>query len=330
MQRCWSTPPNNRLRVINLLVCRLQLGINPSRTTKTLLGMLKPKIVNIMQFIQHTLGHEAPDRTTIISDIESAVIEYLLHHYVLGERGYPQHYLFGPHGAMNGWKLNYVNAARKYSMLHYTLADDVTEFETNLLHLNSAATHGLIHSLPFGYDATTEEQTPTETPEPLQTALDVVNDGVTFPLTEYRVLAFCLKNANPSMTKSPMYGLHAYFAGATGLHRTRVTYLFASASRRLLEATGRAGSTLDERGVKTDATRRKAWASGNPDKTSLTADEIHELLNTATKDGLVLADVVWAYGISTSYYYHLRNKYGGATLEAIRNDLIARNHDDGN
>lgn len=333
IKRCWVSPPSDRLRIINLLVCRLKLDIERDRTAKLLLSLLRPKVIQIAEFLHQALNADSieSDMAALITETESALIEFLMHNYVMGERGYPLHYLFGPNGAMHGWKLNYTNDARKYARTHFMLGSVAensdansaalnTDLETKILNLNITATHGMIHSLPFNYASAPDEDV-VDIENAVTDAMRIINDGVTLPLPEYRVMAFCLKNANPSSAaKSPMYGLHTHLSSVTKLHRTRVTYLFGSAAKRLTERMGASEKLLEAQGIDAPTARRKKWADGKPTNNPLEPEEIYGLLTTAARKDLTLADVLWAYGVSSAYYYHLKTQYGGVSLEEIRKD----------
>jgi len=318
MHRCWVTPPADDLRVVNLLVCRIKLGLERNKSARLLLKMLRPKTLTLMKFIQDTLSPDCVDGDTLISEIESAVIERLLVHYVLGDRATPIHFLFETQfGGMKSWALNYVNALRRYNQTHLFVDDssvdglqDDRDYETRLRVLNAASTRGLVHDLPFGYDMNTEDEEKDEFSTDVAQALDIVNDGITLNIHEYRVLAFCLRNASTTAA-SPVRNLHVYLSTITGFNRSRVTRLYTNACRRLIEAVGRTKEYLAARGIEAPeglAERRKQWAVGKAIHDSLTEPEASALLDTVAQ-GASVADACHAYGISDTYYYQLRSKY---------------------
>lgn len=327
LKRCWVDPPSDEFKAINILVCRLKLGIELDRTVKALLQLLQPKIQKTKRWIDNAIRPHVVDSTTLQAEIECVVIERLMFKYVLGERASPIQYVFEHRNGIQDWALRYANELRRYYKTNFVFglvsdADDEdqsheNEFETQIRSLNSASTRGVVHDLPLGFDsdeAAAEGSGADEAPS-VTTALNLLKDGVTLNLQEYRILAFCLRNANtntPKVTsRSAARGLHVYLSKIMKLHRTRVTRLYANATRRLIESAGRADNHFMAKGIVVPpelAKRRTNWANGKASRTALPPDVAEHLFEEVEAGGKI-SDICAAYGISDSHYYRLRAKY---------------------
>ena len=241
MRRCWETGP--RYVAINLLICRMHRNINRDRSTRQLLGLLKPKIGRITQNILRSVGPAiTPDPSEVEADVRAAIVEYLLGHYQMGELAFPLYFLFGgKSGVMYRWSLAYASRIRKAWKNTYPMGSVSTtsegSLEDRLDRLQSAATTGIVGSWSGG-------ERPGEREAALAGRIDrkkrtrlaraVVDDGASLPLDEYRIMAFCMANANER--GRPINGLHAFMSARMGVVRSRVTRLFHDAGRRLVAA----------------------------------------------------------------------------------------------
>lgn len=324
LRKCWDLrgSPSDAVLAINLLVCRLKLGLAPNKTTRLLLRLLRPKVLKMTGWIQRTIAPDHIDQDELIADMESATIEYLLCNYDMGEVAWPLHYLFGyPNGVMRGWAMNFTNKIRRHNKTHYSYGLDDDEggddLESRVAQLNRQLTRIGTPMLLAGPMYDEQLDAPVER-APMHAALRAVDDGVTLGLSEYRVLQFCLNNANPS---GSVRGLHSWLAGHADVKRKTITKYYRLGGYRAIEAAGQTAAVLAARGVDLtgiNARRRQRWLHGDPDPAErLTPAEIHGLLAAARQTDLTLHDVCWAYGIGDKIYYKLRDRYEGMTIKEI-------------
>lgn len=171
--------------------------------------MVHPKLKTLAQLA--TRGTNI-DIDTALADLESKTIEYLQHHYLMGEIAYPLHYLFGqPHGVMRHYANNYARSTKRFDEVHelYAEAGDIEEEEA-------------------AYNPTADEEPTTEA---TRIARAVINDGITLSLLEYRVLSFCMQNAADA--KRPINGLHVYLARVLGIPRAKTTKIYSDAIEKV-------------------------------------------------------------------------------------------------
>lgn len=322
---CWEAGASTDAVVVNLLVCRIRQRIDENQATKVLLAMLRPKLRALAARIARGSGHgRRTNVANLVTEMESIVIERLMTRYVLGERMHPLHWLFNePNGAMTRWAARRIARYQRHAA--YTLSYGTRIREQSLVTLNRTATDDQVTSGPLvaqGAPAPEHDET-AELREATQHALDLLDDGVTFPLAEYRVLRFCLDNAQDTDSRdirAPVRGLHLELADHMAVPRRHVTRLYALASRRLLDATGRATSYLAHLGVRVPRSAQKRRANRRrhtPQVEALTPEEIHELIELRATTAATTLDLAWAYGVSEDLVYRLTRRFGGMTLEEI-------------
>ena len=310
--KCWDTSqdPRDEVLVLNLLVCRLKLGVKRDPTARLLLRMLQPKIEAIANFISRRC--DVADRPELVAEIQSAIIEYLISEYKLGERAWPLHYLFAkPRGVITGWALKYIERRRaeQQRFANLSLTPDI-EFEEAITELNAQITRGQIQSGPA---ALAPPEEPPEPPArtPIAAALSHVDDGLTLNAREYRVLQFCLRHAGDGET--PVAGLHAYLATQLGLDRSTVSRVFRRACAKIIEVVGQMeivlGVDLDRE--HNDQRRNRVL---DIDRPPLTESEINGLLDLADAVGAPAA--CRAYGVHDKTLTVLRNRYRAAKTDA--------------
>lgn len=310
LQRCQGEPAAADWRAINSLVCRLKLGIEVETATAALLVLLHPKIISTAQFIERGIAPFKVERDVIIGDLQSTIITDLLHRYRLGDRAYPLLYLFGPRGSIYGYALKYVQETRDYYSKHdYRQSDDYVDFEDYLSKLNATDT---THTLPLAYENTLAPTQPTGDFDDIVTdALNYVHDGETLTLAQYRVMAFCLRNASVTPEK-PAWNLQTYLAGVSNLSRVSLARHYLTATRKLVERVGLGAKFLARRGITVKpetAERRKLWAKGQTLRHDLTAEENQQLLEFVRK-GVSIVDACYAFGVSESYFRTIRRRHG--------------------
>lgn len=216
---------SDRHIVTNLLVCRLKRGINVNKTTKLLLELFRPKLVQMAQEIIQATKTTGLDRDIILMDLQSTFIEHLVKLYTMGDVGYPVHYLFGfPKGSMTRYVSSVITKRRKTSA---NMAQHWND-------LNGDDDDEIVHG-----DSIVEFQDPTEVSRVKALARelkDIIDDGVTLRLDEYRVLKFCLDNASDA--RRPLSGLHIYLSRVMGVVRSRITRIWADSLLKVRDASG--------------------------------------------------------------------------------------------
>ena len=211
---CWMKGIKEEHIITNLLVCRIKRGIEVTKSAKLFLEMVRPAL---MKAAKKAIQGTNIDMATAMTDFESKTIEYLQNLYVMGDRAYPMHFLFGlPNGYIRRFANNYAKKTRRYEAMEHLLLDDKSR--------NQIERH----------EEHTQTEEETETAE-TKVAREVIEDGISLTLHEYRILKFCLSNATEA--KRPLNGLHVYLARTMGCARARVTKIFADASKRVVQET---------------------------------------------------------------------------------------------
>jgi hypothetical protein len=339
MSVCWDKNLKPHGVAINLLVCRIERDINREAATKTLLKMIDPKIrrvANRMVDLLQTYSHTS--RRDFILEIQSVIIESLLTNYHMGETLHPLRWLFGkPNGAVTCWFRNYVRRIYRRTELerHYTdieqrapnRLDDFSEFsdlETYIRVANFNSSGWAVKTLPDSIIVPAPEYDEGhEFKSKVEDAIDCVEDGLTFPINEYRVMRFCLSNAQPDAAQ-PMTGLHLWLSRAMRMDRKVVGRLYGAASRRLLDVTGATDSYLQSRGLRVPRTARARRArrvvtasSRNLFTPLLSADEVADLIELSEARKASVPDLAWMYGVSEDFVYRIRRRFRDCTRAQI-------------
>lgn len=208
---CWMPGIKDEHIITNMLVCRIKRGIEVNKASRLFIQMVRPKLKLLAR--QAVRGTRI-DLDIALADMESEVLDYIQNHYIMGEIAYPLHRLFNDHnGHMKFYASNYARSTRRYEDTHL---------------LPSSSDEAL-------YDeATTMDEEETDT-DVTRRARDIIDDGLTLSLAEYRVMKFCLSNASDA--KRPLNGLHVYLSRSMGVVRARVTKVWADASKKVVEET---------------------------------------------------------------------------------------------
>lgn len=209
---CWKFGIKEEHVISNMLVCRIKRGIDVNSSAKLFLQMMRPIL---KKFAKQAIRGTHIDAETALADLESQTIEYLQHFYVMGEIAYPLHYLFGqPNGVIRHFANNYARKTRRYE-------------ETHVLDLDFPDAAETPDENAVRPDAEDESET-----EATRAAREVIDDGITLTLPEYRVLKFCLSNAIEA--KRPLNGLHVFLSHTMGVVRARVTKIYADSTKKLV------------------------------------------------------------------------------------------------
>lgn len=242
-QKCWAThtnsgnPISTQNVLVNILVCRLQLGIERDKAAKNLIQIFKPGMIKLLQYArQH--NNINMDMDTLLADMQSTAIEYLLYDYKIGDRGRATPYLFDPQqGFLTKW-IRWVTGKQKrfyaYHELHapkgsMSESDDVYEDQAN-------STEDSTSSWDDIYRASHELHGNDDQSELLTDVLPIIEDGLTLNSNEYRVIKFCMANGNESNASRHIDGLHIYLANLMSVSRPRITRLYKRSREKLLKA----------------------------------------------------------------------------------------------
>lgn len=238
--KCWPIHTNKMKPVstanvtINILICRLQLGIDRNKATTNLLRLLRPGMIRLLNYIKQSGNYPGIDMDQLLSDMQATTIEYLLYDYKIGDRGRATPYLFDPQqGFLTKWIKWVVGKNRKFYAQHelYNISDGSSSDDSeNNLQLSSDINHRLsadsIYHDPYADDSQSDLT---------QKVTQIIEDGVTLNSNEYRVIKFCLVNSNETNATRHIDGLHIYLAKLMGVSRPRATRLYKRAREKLIE-----------------------------------------------------------------------------------------------
>ena len=271
--KCWneSRKPSASVLTLNLLVCRLKLGIKPNTTTRLILQMLEPKVQSMVKSIMQKCPGE--DRQTVKAELQTAIIEALITGYDLGGRAWPLHYLFAyPKGVMMGWSFRYVHRVHKDAS-RLTVLDQADW-------------------------AAPEPEPEPEPSDVIDEALRVVDDGLTLSAKEYRIFHFCMQNADAMLQRS--LG-HVYLANTLKEDRSSISRIYRRAQAKVIESCGQTEALLGIK-ITSDPKKRRARVldllSG-----PLDADEAAELIRVAAIVGRPKACQIFGVSVKTFKKY---------------------------
>lgn len=124
MPNCWAARIRSDHVVLNLLVCRLSRGIDINETSKAILAMIRPKLINLAnRIVKSCNGAVAMD--VAYADLQAEAIRHLQTDYMMGEVAFPLHYLFGaPHGALYLYAHNYAKREQRHQKTFLLAGDE--------------------------------------------------------------------------------------------------------------------------------------------------------------------------------------------------------------
>lgn len=208
---CWAKGIRDDHIITNLLACRIQREIDVDRNVKAFLQVVRPKLKALAK---QAIAGTSIDMDIALRDLEAQTVVVLQNKLVIGDIGYPLHYLFGiPKGLITCYAKNYAKKQKRNEAYEEEPLDET-------------------HHLNESYDpreAVEEEET-----SKTRHARYVIEDGITLTSLEYLVIRFCLDNAQHA--KRPLNGLHVILAKLTGLTRNRITRIYADALEKIKEA----------------------------------------------------------------------------------------------
>jgi hypothetical protein len=247
--KCWAThtnkgkPVSTQNVLINILICRLQLGIERNKAAANLIQLLRPGMIRLVSHVRQTSGNGAIDIDQLLLDMQSTTIEYLLYDYKIGDRGRATPYLFDPHqGFLTKWVKWVVGKNRRF-YAHHELYSPTDSDDSGLeedVYINYGSGSGKPeagwHTIMEGGDS--NRWNPNDNDEQNSTDLSrdvgsIIDDGVTLNSNEFRVIKFCMANANEANNTRHIDGLHIYLAKLMGVSRPRITRLYKRAKDKI-------------------------------------------------------------------------------------------------
>lgn len=245
--KCWSLATNNgkklssRNVLINILVCRLQLGINKDDAARMLIELYKPGMMRLLYNAKAMYKDRVVDINEAFNDISSAAIELMQHDYRIGDRGRLTPYLFDPHqGFLTKWVKWYFNKCKKFYSQHelHPTSGSTNSGDDNVdgideLERSDGGDYGMSSLIDQSRDYGDEENN-AKVSEMLETVVAIIEDGVTLNSNEYRVLKFCMQNANELNNTRYIDGLHIYLSKLMGVSRPRCTRLYKRAKQKVM------------------------------------------------------------------------------------------------
>lgn len=249
--KCWAVSTNTGKPVstqnvlINILICRLQLNIQRDKAAANLLQLLRPGMIRLISHVRQTGNTPGIDIDQLLTDMQSTTIEYLLYDYKIGDRGRATPYLFDPHqGFLTKWVKWIVGKNRRFYSHHELFNpnpddsaygnDDDSGYQTGW---TSAGGDGgswgaiLEGNSNLRYDPYAERESDDSLMGKQVT--EIIDDGVTLNSNEYRVIKFCMTNANETNNTRHIDGLHIYLARLMGVSRPRITRLYKRAKDKI-------------------------------------------------------------------------------------------------
>lgn len=332
---CWR-PTEPRVRVINLLVCRLERGIAVDGTMRTLLELLHKRLVRLaLWVVRRARGYARLDAVEVRQDLESAVFTGLRTSYVMGEGVGPLRWLFGRTGCVRREAHHILRRAKQDArVLRYGSTScsaqptggrtqAAVDLESEVAFLNAFATDNRIRTPPPALEPYTPTQ-PEAQAEYIQHALEVVDDGVTLTLEEYRVLRFCLAHASKTR-RTPVEGLLVRYSEVVGLRLQCVQETYTLATRHLADAVGLGEVVQQTRHVghvdESVRRRRAAFRAQAPVNSTaglrLSREEILAIVLPGEAPTPTVVDLAWALGVTPRVVYRHRARWAGRAPEDI-------------
>jgi len=326
---CWKPELDDHAIVVNLLVCRIQRRVDANAATKTLLKMVRPKLLKSADKLARKLGGASV--RDVVRDLESVAIESLLSTYIVGESLHPLRWLFGePNGTIPRYCFKRAREHRMRAATECSLTTD-DEVETHIARMptggeerraSSQGSVGQVYSLPHDLVVQPNEFVgEVRRSEQAARIRDVLEDGVTLNTLEYRVLSFCMH--------SVARGAQCFLQSQMGLSRHRVTRIYAVALRRVIQATGLSASYLQQRGLRprraASRRRRKVLQRRGNEAHGLSPQEVARICRYRKKR-IPLLDIAWAYGVSEDTVRAVHRKYGRMNREEIESALVPTKH----
>lgn len=223
------------------------MGLDRDKSTQALLTLFKPGMINIVSHAKRRNRSERIDFEDMLTEMMSFAIESVIRKYRIGELNPITNFLFDPNaGYLIKWSKWYITRTLKFDVKHQLMGtspygddQDIDAYidpsvDPDDNHKFTRDVRGAIAECidEAHFDALKNEDTKTMAEE----VMDIIEDGVTLNANEYRVLKFCLQNANESNEVRMVDGLHIHMANAMGVSRPRVTRLYKRGKDKLIQA----------------------------------------------------------------------------------------------
>lgn len=245
--KCWGThtntgkPVSARNVLINILVCRLQLGVDKEKAAAGLITMYRPGMMRLISNARSAYHDNTIDTEQVFMEMSSAAIELMQHDYRVGDRGRLTPYLFDlQQGFITKWVKWFFNRHRRFYAQHELYAPtggDDSEFDDSddsMDNLDTSSTTDGWSTIIDGQRDWDDEEHAEKIREMVFTIKEIMEDGVTLNSNEYRAMKFCLYNGNESNASRHIDGLHIYLAKLMGVSRPRITRLYKRAKQKLV------------------------------------------------------------------------------------------------
>jgi hypothetical protein len=228
---------SDRNDTINLLVCRIKININVDQSAASLLKLFRPGMINLVADAKRRANGVNVDFDEMLAEMQSFTIESIMTKYRIGELNPITNFLFDIRsGYLVKWSRWYVTKLRRFYGRHvlsgYGQNEDEFEFSDDGDGQHTAG--------QTTWDPTSEESVMTFQAKPQATLSDdvgnIIDDGTTLNTNEYRVVKFCLQNANDSNDVRMIDGLHIQLANLMGVSRPRITRLYKRGKDKLTAA----------------------------------------------------------------------------------------------
>lgn len=243
--KCWplttntGKPVSTQNVVINILICRLQLGIDRDRAAANLLQLLRPGMIRLISHVRQQGNIPGIEPEQLLTDMQSTTIEYLLYDYKIGDRGRATPYLFDPHqGFLTKWVKWIVGKNRRFYSHHELLSpsdsgDPDGSVESEYASSSSGGADGwdsIMEGSSAKYNPYYQDDGTSEMSRAIS---DIIEDGVTLNSNEYRVIKYCMVNANESNSTRHIDGLHIKLSRLMKVSRPRITRLYKRAKDKI-------------------------------------------------------------------------------------------------
>jgi hypothetical protein len=248
--KCWATntntgkPVSTQNVLINILICRLQLGIQRDKAAANLIQLFRPGMIRLISHVRQQGNTPGIEADQLLADMQSYTIECLSHDYKIGDRGRATPYLFDPHqGFLTKWVKWVVGKNRRFYSHHELFSptdeadDDGHTSEPEHAQYSAANRLGgtswdaiMEGGDSMRYDPYHEAE---ETNEMSKILNGIIEDGVTLNSNEFRVIKYCMTNANESNSTRHIDGLHIQLSRLMRVSRPRITRLYKRAKDKI-------------------------------------------------------------------------------------------------
>lgn len=236
--KCWplhtnkGKPVSTQNILVNILVCRLQRGVDRDKATTNLLQIFRPGMIRLITRAKDTGDIHGVDIDRVLSDMQAVTIEYFVRDYKIGDRGRATPYLFDPKkGFLIKW-LKYTINKHKRFYYHHELFDPISFKSGSADAADSDQYSKTLQAVEFLQHDPFNENVDIVS-DLIRRVVDIINDGVTLNSNEFRVLKFCMANGNEANGTRHIDGLHIYLSKLMGVSRPRITRLYKRAREKI-------------------------------------------------------------------------------------------------